>query len=577
MKQTCIIVVLVACYLTGLTQSPQSFSYQAVVRDATGLVIPDQNVGIRISILQGSVSGPAVYTETHSPTTSSFGLVNLEIGAGSVVLGNFTVIPWGTDQFFVQIELDETGGASYQLMGVSQLLSVPYALYAEKAGSADSSLWKISMNDIYYDEGNVRVGTGTVNSVGKLQVMSDSLAANNDVIFSVQNAEGDTVFAVYQEGVRIWVSDDTSGTKATGSRGGFAVGGISPAKGVTNDYLWVTPDSVRIYIEEGSGSKLTGSRGGFAVGGFSPAKAFTNEFLRVTDDSTRIWTGDSLKGFGVRNIGASSINSYMQLTPANYFIGHDAGKSITTGLFNSFIGYQSGYENTAGNKNYFIGYRSGYNNTDGYSNIFLGDSAGFSCDNAFKNIFIGNQCGLTNVSGNYNVLIGDHAGFNNTTSYNVFIGYQAGYLNNTGMYNVATGYKAMYSNNWGSNNVAIGNQTLYSNTTGDDNTANGNQALYHNITGIRNVAVGQQALFNNSDGDCNVANGYMVLYSNSTGNNNVGIGYATLFANTTGFNNTAVGNNSFSSGSTYSNSTAVGANAAMNNSNKVRLGSATVT
>jgi len=62
----------------------------------------------------------------------------------------------------------------------------------------------------------------------------------------VLNASGDTVLAVYQEGVRIWVADDTTGVKANGSRGGFAVGGMNPTKGYTNEYLRVTPDSVRV-------------------------------------------------------------------------------------------------------------------------------------------------------------------------------------------------------------------------------------------------------------------------------------------------------------------------------------------
>ncbi|MFH1315702.1 MAG: hypothetical protein ABIH67_04905, partial [Candidatus Uhrbacteria bacterium] len=73
---------------------------------------------------------------------------------------------------------------------------------------------------------------------------------------------------VTPDSVRIFVEDDPA-TKATGSKGGFAVGGFSLSKGVTNEYLRVTPDSVRVYIEDTTGLKASGNRGGFAVGGFS--------------------------------------------------------------------------------------------------------------------------------------------------------------------------------------------------------------------------------------------------------------------------------------------------------------------
>jgi len=299
-KRNLLIVLMLVC-MNVYSQSPQSFKYQAVVRDTAGNILDDQNVGLKIDVLQGSSSGTSVYSEEHSATTNQFGLINLEVGGGSILSGDFSTIDWGSDEYFLRFGLDPNGGTSYNSMGTSQLFSVPYALYSETSG--DISVWKKNGNDAYYNEGNV--GIGTISPNGKLQVSSDTAAAQNDVIFSVLNAMGDTVFAVYQEGVRIWVSDDTTGTKAVGSRGGFAVGGFSPSKTVTNEYLRVTPDSVRVYIKDGNGSKANANRGGFAVGGFSPSKTFTNEFLRVTDDSSRVWT-DGDGGFEVLDIGLLS-------------------------------------------------------------------------------------------------------------------------------------------------------------------------------------------------------------------------------------------------------------------------------
>jgi hypothetical protein len=116
-----------------LAQAPQAFKYQTVVRNSSNQIIPNQAVGLKISILQGSATGTPVYIETHSTTTNILGIANLEIGNGTLVSGNFLTISWGTNSYFVKIELDPAGGTAYQLMGTSQLVSVPYALHAKTA------------------------------------------------------------------------------------------------------------------------------------------------------------------------------------------------------------------------------------------------------------------------------------------------------------------------------------------------------------------------------------------------------------------------------------------------------------
>jgi uncharacterized protein (TIGR02145 family) len=116
--------------LLSFSQVPQSFSYQAIARNASGNGIANQNIGLRISILQGSPTGSSVYTETHTALTDANGVLNLAIGTGAVTTGAFSTINWSQGAFFVQIEMDVTGGTTYVLMGTSQLLSVPYALYA---------------------------------------------------------------------------------------------------------------------------------------------------------------------------------------------------------------------------------------------------------------------------------------------------------------------------------------------------------------------------------------------------------------------------------------------------------------
>ncbi len=125
--------------LNVFSQAPQGFNYQAVVRDNTGSLVSDQAVGIKISLLQGAVDGTVVYSETHSPTTNSFGLVTLEIGDGSIVSGDLSSIDWGSNIYFIKVELDATGGTTYTEMGTSQILSVPYALHAKSVENKDDA------------------------------------------------------------------------------------------------------------------------------------------------------------------------------------------------------------------------------------------------------------------------------------------------------------------------------------------------------------------------------------------------------------------------------------------------------
>lgn len=115
-------------------QTPQSFSYQAVARDNQGEVIANQNIGIRFSISrdQGGNDGTGlvVYKEQHEVMTNAYGLFNLNVGEGTPLFESFSDIDWGAGKYFVRTELDATGNGDYEPMGISPILSVPYALRA---------------------------------------------------------------------------------------------------------------------------------------------------------------------------------------------------------------------------------------------------------------------------------------------------------------------------------------------------------------------------------------------------------------------------------------------------------------
>lgn len=148
MRKLISIVLLFVIWSTCNSQTPQTFKYQAVVRAADGGTVANTIIGFKASILKNGANGTLVYSETFSIATNDYGVVNLEIGNGTPVVGIFSTINWGADTYFIRTEIDIDGGTNYQFMGSSQLLSVPYALYAENARNAADDYDKDSLNEI---------------------------------------------------------------------------------------------------------------------------------------------------------------------------------------------------------------------------------------------------------------------------------------------------------------------------------------------------------------------------------------------------------------------------------------------
>ena len=133
-----IFTIFAAVLLTAsiFAQSPEKMSYQAIVRDTTGSLVTTTNIGMQISILQGSVDGTVIYVETQTPTTNANGLVTIEIGNGA----GFDAIDWSSGPYFIKTETDPVGGTNYTIIGTSQFLSVPYALHAKTAESITGTI-----------------------------------------------------------------------------------------------------------------------------------------------------------------------------------------------------------------------------------------------------------------------------------------------------------------------------------------------------------------------------------------------------------------------------------------------------
>ena len=123
-------LMIVSCIINTQAQSPQKMSYQAVIRNSDNQLVVNRTVRMRISLLPDSMTATASYVETHQLTTNALGAVQLEIGGGTVVSGNFAAIPWSRGKIFIKTETDPAGGTNYTLTSTTQLMSVPYAMYA---------------------------------------------------------------------------------------------------------------------------------------------------------------------------------------------------------------------------------------------------------------------------------------------------------------------------------------------------------------------------------------------------------------------------------------------------------------
>lgn len=207
MKKIFIISAAVFLSATVWTQSPEKMSYQAVVRDADNAIVTMRSVGMQISILQGSVSGMAVYVETHAPVTNANGLISLEIGGGTVLTGDFTSIDWANGPYFIQTEVDPAGGTNYTITGTSQLLSVPYALHAKTAETLTSGIAEtdpvygssqaanITFGDIenLSNLSGINTGDQDLSGLATISALSDSIAqVRSEISYANDSATAET-------------------------------------------------------------------------------------------------------------------------------------------------------------------------------------------------------------------------------------------------------------------------------------------------------------------------------------------------------------------------------------------------
>ena len=215
MKNLFVIITALFLTLNVFAQSPEKMSYQAVVRDANKKLVKNTAIGMQISILQYTASGTALFVETHNPNTNENGLVSVEIGDGTIVIGDFTLIDWTDGPYFIKTETDPTGGTNYTIEGTSQLLSVPYALHAKTAEGVTGSL---DEKDPLFNASVAKdiSAVDTANWNNKLAVEADGSVTNEIQMLSISN---DTIYLANGGFVKIPTETDpiyTAWNKSTG-------------------------------------------------------------------------------------------------------------------------------------------------------------------------------------------------------------------------------------------------------------------------------------------------------------------------------------------------------------------------
>ena len=185
------LIIFLFIGIAASAQAPDKMSYQAVIRDASGALLKNQDVTIQFSIIQTSPAGTIVYREDHRATTNSNGLASIYIGTGNIAIGSFSTIDWASGPYFLQTDIDPLAGASYVISSTTELVSVPYALHANVA---DSLIGGVNETDPVFN-GSIAKGISTTDTAywnGKLDGYTETDPVFNQSVASSITA-GDTV------------------------------------------------------------------------------------------------------------------------------------------------------------------------------------------------------------------------------------------------------------------------------------------------------------------------------------------------------------------------------------------------
>lgn len=240
-------------FFMGLSQAPEKMSYQAVMRNGSGQLLVNQAIAVKVSILQGSPAGAAVYSERLTGNTNANGLISLEIGTGTVLTGTFATINWPAGSYYLKTETDPAGGTSYTIVGTSQLLSVPYAMYAKSAGGGGGSFaipYSTSVNNASTLFSLINDGDGT-----SLEGVNNTTTSNISAVRGIVNSASPGGFSSAVRGINNGTGGLGVGVYGSQAGSGWGVYGVTPnGLGV---YGNASANGTGVYANSNTGTGLT--------------------------------------------------------------------------------------------------------------------------------------------------------------------------------------------------------------------------------------------------------------------------------------------------------------------------------
>lgn len=314
--------------LALVAQVPQKMTYQSVVRDADDLLVTNSTVGVQISITEGTSTFP-VYIEQHTATTNNNGLLTLQVGDGLVIVGDFSSIDWGNGVYSIETGVDINGGANYTINGLSELLSVPYAFYAQNVESSTSGVTL----DEAYNQGGAGAGRIINTDNGAVEI-NNTVAGNTKGLYvttSVPNS-----FGVDVEHAEIGVAVRAQSTNPLNT--------FAAAQAETNSS---SPDNAAI-IGQNTGA-------GYAVAGQIPTNATGS--AAIYGSNLRTDGGSGLKAIGYDGVYSVATNA-MGTGVAGINLSTGSVEASAVGVLG--LGYVGVYGETT-------------NVDEGWAGLFVGD------------------------------------------------------------------------------------------------------------------------------------------------------------------------------------------------------------